>query len=253
MTYVRSLNNIKPPPRYDGVAFTSYNFLESETENGSYATIDAGTITPTDTDPSRPIYRSITTSAATFDPGYYRIQWIDANGGYTYSSIIYIDDTAPGLVEELVRSEMPRTWDALARSPIYGEELLRTKIESVKYGILPTSLAAAAETSYAKPLLNYVAKCVARDLIPPAIEFWMREKITVSTTGTNEATSFADSITALRDLDKKLAIEIEQLKGNEDIAAALARPKELPAVDDAAEQVDGQITSNPYDWPEAFN
>ena len=253
MAYVRSINNIKPPARYDGVAFTSYSFLESETEDGSYVAIDAGSITPQDSDPSRPAYRSFTSAAAQYDPGYYRIQWGDANGGVQLSSIIYIDDTAPSLVEELVRSEMPRTWDALARSPIYGEELLRTKIESVKYGILPTSLAAAAETSYAKPLLNYVAKCVARDLIPPAIEFWMREKITVSTTGTNETTSFADPITALRDLDKKLAIEIEQLKGNEDIAAALARPKELPAVDDAAEQVEGQITSNPYDWPEAFN
>ncbi len=253
MTYVRSLNNIKPPSRYDGVAFVSYNFLESETEDGDYQIIDAATLSPEDSDPSRPAYRSITTSAAVFDPGYYRIQWIDAGGGYTYSSIIYIDDTAPGLIEELVRSEMPRTWDALARSPLYGEELLRTKIESVKYGILPADLAAASESSYAKPLLNYVAKCVARDLIPPAIEFWMREKITVTTTGTSESTSFADPIASLRDLDKKLAIEIEQLKGNEDIAAALARPKELPAVDDAAEQVEGQITSNPYDWPEAFS
>ncbi len=253
MTYVRSINNIKPPARYDGVSFTSYSFLESETEDGDYVAIDAGSITNYDTDPSRPAYRSFTASAAQYDPGYYRIQWGDNNGGVQLSSIIYIDDTAPGLVEELVRSEMPRTWDALARSPLYGEELLRTKIESVKYGILPADLAAASESSYAKPLLNYVAKCVARDLIPPAIEFWMREKITVTTTGTSESTSFADPITALRDLDKKLAIEIEQLKANEDIAASLARPKELPFLDDGSEQVDGQITANPYDWPEAFN
>ena len=252
MSFVRSINNIKPPARYDGVPFTTYSFLESETEDGSYTAIDAGAITNYDTDPSRPAYRSFTASSAQFDPGYYRIQWGDDNGGVQLSSIIYIDDTAPSLVEELVRSEMPRTWDSLARSPLYGEELLRTKIESVKYGILPASLASAAETSYPKPLLNYVAKCVARDLIPPGIEFWMREKITISTTGTNETTSFADPIAALRDLDKKLAIEIEQLKGNEDIAASLARPKELPALDDGTE-FDGQVTANPYDWPEAFN
>ncbi len=253
MSYVRSINNIKPPARYDGVAFTTYSFMESATEDGTYTAIDAGTISSPDSDPSRPAYRSFTASTAQHDPGYYRIQWGDVNGGVQLSPIIYIDDTAPGLIEELVRSEMPRTWDSLARSPLYGEELLRTKIESVKYGILPADLAAASETSYAKPLLSYVAKCVARDLIPPAIEFWMREKITITTTGTSESTSFADPITSLRDLDKKLAIEIEQLKGNEDVAAALARPKEHPAVDDAAEQVEGQITSNPYDWPEAFN
>lgn len=251
MTFVRSLNNIKPPSRYDGVPFTSYNFLECGTEDGTYTTIDAGTITH-DTDPSRPIYRNITTAAATQDPGFYRIEWIDASGAITLSSIYYIDDSAPSLIAELVRSEMPRTWDSLARSPLYGEELLLKKIESVKYGILPAATAASLESSYAKILLNYVAKSTALDLIPAAIEFWMREKVSISATGTNETTSFSDPIAALRDLAKKLTVEVEHLKGDPTIAVLLTRQKELPAIDDGAAVVDGQVTESPYDFPPAF-
>lgn len=253
MSYVRSFANVKPPARFDGNPWTGASIQEvDDPSTGTWSTIDTPSFTDYDTDPARPKARSLTATHAEIDPGYYRIQWIDAAGSFQYSDTFYIDDNAQNIVANLVQAEMPRTWDGLAKADWFGEILLNKKIAATKAEILPATVANTAESGWTDLLVSYVAKVAARSLIPAGIEYWMRMTTTVTATGTSETTSFTDPTAALKLLDKQLQVEIERLRANPDLVAFLSSPPELPALTDGRDTGNNMATPDPYDFDPPF-
>jgi hypothetical protein len=89
MTYVRSFEGYTPPPRYDVGAdpFTKAKIEEAEAADGTFLVIGEVTLSPVDTDPANPAERSFTVDTAQFNPGFYRIAWVDAAGSQDLGAV----------------------------------------------------------------------------------------------------------------------------------------------------------------------
>lgn len=247
MTYLRTFNDFAPPSRSDGVPFTTARIYENLVPTFSTATlIDTITLTPVDTNPAKPVDRDLTATHATIaQDGYYWIVWVDGNGVEFISPVIHSQTPTLSPIETLIRSEMPQTWDGLAKDNFIGLATLRLRIENVKAILLPAVVAAQDETAYSATLRAYIAKVAANDLIGPGIEYWMRQKTSLSATGTNENKSLPDPIAALRDLGKRLAVEIENLAGNPAVTLFSVNVSEAPGISG-----DGDlVTQDPFAWP----
>lgn len=250
MTYLRTFTDFAPPERQDGVSFNKVRIRENAVATFSTSTlIDTYNFPTLDTDPSNPALRSFSTTMATIaQDGFYWLVWEDASGTQYISDPVQIGASSLSIIETLVRSEMPMTWDGLAKDIYLGLATLRLRIENVKAMILPAATATQDESAYSNVLRAYVSKRAALDLIPTGIEFWMRQKTSLSATGTNENKTLPDPIAGLRELAKRLAIEVENLAGNVDIVQATQIMGEAPAISN-----DGDLLSaDPYDWDIAF-
>lgn len=112
------------------------------------------------------------------------------------------------------RGEIPETWDALARSTVYGELLLQLRIDFVKFQLFGTVCDAHLEaTSYSPAQLMLAGKRVAISIIPGGADFWSNQMITETTTGTNEVRQFPDRINSLWKIYARLATEVAELEG----------------------------------------
>ncbi len=248
--YVVSFNDYKPPTRQDATPFTTAIIREGITNVfADSLVIDTFTLTPVDPNPAIPLSRSFTTNNAVFaDGAWYWIVWQDASLAQYIETPFQTSSPSLSNIELLVRSEMPMSWDALAGDQSLGLSTLRLRIENVKSMLLPAVIAAADESSYSNTLRAYISKRAALDLIPSAIEFWMRKKTASSNTGTNETISYTDPVGALRELAKRLTVEVEMLAGNPGVIPFAQLSSDAPMVSN-----DGDlVTSDPNDWPLAF-
>lgn len=83
MSYFRRFVAYAPPPRADGLSFTKARIEEAAEAAGPWTAIAIIDLAPLDTDPTRPMARELSTSAATLEPGWYRVTWLDAAGSAT--------------------------------------------------------------------------------------------------------------------------------------------------------------------------
>lgn len=112
-----------------------------------------------------------------------------------------------GAIADRVRGILPVTWDALSKDARFGDGLLRTVIDTKKEEIFGSVVAVSAESTYPLIVINYVAKLVVIELIPPGIDLWRSQPIVVSATGTNENTTYSDATVALQQLREDLLAE----------------------------------------------
>lgn len=80
MTVVVSLEDYRPSPRYDGNAWTQARIEEGTASVGPWTTLETKNLSPVDSDPSNPAYRSFTTELGTDVDLWYRIVFLDATG-----------------------------------------------------------------------------------------------------------------------------------------------------------------------------
>lgn len=81
MTQVITFEGYTPTPRYDSVHWTKAHIQEAATATGTWAQIDEITLSPTDSDPTDPQSRNLTTSLASSTVGlWYRIIFVDGSG-----------------------------------------------------------------------------------------------------------------------------------------------------------------------------
>lgn len=237
---------------------------EAEFRDDTKALYDPGTVKFSYKDPTDSVVevttnrKSVGVYVATFEvtiAGHYVYEWLSTSGSARFGGEFdvmgsLLAEPTSGIVARAVAAIIPMTWDNLMKSPIYGPSQLAFRINATKYRVLGSALAGSDESSFTPLTVDYVSKCVVLDLIPTAIEFWMRQKIAISTTGTNETTSFTDPIPALRDLEKRLMHDVAQLSTNPDIISLNTVRMEAPGLSDNA---DGTFsTENPYDWPRPF-
>lgn len=162
-----------------------------------------------------------------------------------------IEDPLTGLVARAVRSMIPTTWDALARADYYGTSLLNERIRVAKEIALGPVLADSDESTLTALMREYLATLAAIEIIPAGIEYWMNQKIAVSTTGTNETTSFTDrQLALLKSLLPQLRAKAASLATNPGIVSSLVLPGEAPMV--SGNDCGVLVTEDPYDFPIAF-
>lgn len=80
MTVV-TLSDVAPPERFDTHPWTIARIEESASSAGPWTALPDIALNPIDPDPTNPITRDITSSAATLGSGWYRIRFVDANNG----------------------------------------------------------------------------------------------------------------------------------------------------------------------------
>lgn len=81
MSQVVTLENFRPPDRFDSVPWAHARIEEGETETGAFTVIDTQDLDPVDADPSVPQLRSFTTDNGTGPDLWYRIVFLDGAGG----------------------------------------------------------------------------------------------------------------------------------------------------------------------------
>lgn len=248
--YIKSFGVQPTPLRDDGVPFTRADLYEGGNPIFALAAlIDTFTFSPVDSDPLKPMVRKFTTAKSRIESdAFYWLNYVDASGASMLMTPMQIVDKSLSMIELLVRSEFPMTWDGLAGTNYLGLATLRLRISNVKYTLLPDTIAAQDDSTYTTTLRVYIAKMAALDLIGPGIEYWMRQKTTLGTTGTNENKTLPDPIAGLRELGKRLAAETQVMAGNPAVTQFATVAGEAPAVSGAGEMV----TQDPMAFPIEF-
>lgn len=148
-------------------------------------------------------------------------------------------------IYELARTNLPNSWDAIANNSYYGEPLLKSKVDFVKFRIFSTIVDSTIEESVYNPLqMNYAAKYTALQIIPVAMDHYKSLRQTITTTGTNESVSYPDRIAALEKLKDQLTAEVTDLALDLPADQINHRPGKVPMFN-AAEYV----TENPKLFP----
>lgn len=250
MTNVITFTDITPPARTDGVAWTKVTVAYAPEKGGEYGDVETIDLLPLDADPSVPLTRTFATTLAPASEGWFRLTFTDMSSNKQSLDEFFIQSSPTSEIAALVRSMMPSSYSALASATNYGEPLIRLRIEAAKHEKLPLALAALDESAYTFLLKEYIACVAAMQLIPAAIEHWMRMKTQWSTTGTNESATLPDPIEHLKMLEKRLLARISQLEANPNLLGNIGSSDTVPAVD-----TDGQdyITADPFTFPPAFD
>jgi hypothetical protein len=181
VTFVRSFEGFRPPPRFEPEAdpFTKAKIEESDARTGTYALIETIPLSPVDADPAKPATRSFTTDKATLDPAWYRITWEDASADTFVGTPIYfplepawqpsVDDVAA-----LIRARTRITGGKLAMT--FNDETKPTGAEverlirqavlrvSTSVGMEPCNADLEQQASYATSL--YAAMLVEQSYYP---------------------------------------------------------------------------------------
>jgi hypothetical protein len=154
-----------------------------------------------------------------------------------------------GIVAQRVRGLIPFTWYELSRSEQYGDDLIEQAIDIVEWTLFKTSLTALEESVLNLFVVDFIAKLVAIEIIPAAIELWMNQPIVVSATGTNETVSYEERIDALRKLREDFLKETREKAAEIDVILGTNRGPSLPLLNTIA---DPFLTPSPQEFPRPF-
>lgn len=80
MSFVVTLTDVRPSPRFDGNPWVTARIEEAPTIDGAWALIDSIDLAPLDVDPSKPREHSLTTANAQIAGGWYRVTFVDGDG-----------------------------------------------------------------------------------------------------------------------------------------------------------------------------
>ena len=117
-----------------------------------------------------------------------------------------------GVIAERTRGILPSTWDMLSKLPTFGDDALRIAIDTVKEMVFGEVVSPTAEIQYSVLVVDYVAKLCALELITPGIDAWRATgPISLTATGTSEATVYSDPVVALEQLRRDLLEETRKL------------------------------------------
>lgn len=111
------------------------------------------------------------------------------------------------------RGIIPETWDALANSTYYGEQLLGMKSNFVKFQLFGTVVDTSQEAVFYNPLvLEYAAMGLAITVIPGAADFYANKIQTITSTGTSESRTYPDRVANLWKTQAALLVRMQELQ-----------------------------------------
>jgi hypothetical protein len=130
---------------------------------------------------------------------------------------ITISDHGPGIgiktggIFDGVADHMPVTFTALKNDLKFGERRIQKVATLIQIRVLGSFVEPDKEiTTYSLPVLDYLSKRVALELCRPGIDYWARQRKTVTAQGPTEISAFPDMINALEKLRDRLVYELEQ-------------------------------------------
>lgn len=97
MSFTRAFEGYRPPPDYEGTAYTKALIQESG-DKIDWTTLEELTLDPVDVDPTAPQPRDFSTDDATLSAGWYRVVWEQAGGAQFEGSPVFfptLPDWAP--------------------------------------------------------------------------------------------------------------------------------------------------------------
>lgn len=157
---------------------------------------------------------------------------------------------APGVIAERVRGILPITWDALSKDSRYGDDLLKSVVETVKSLVFGKSVPTTAEAAQPVLVVDYTAKLAAIEICTAGIDFWMNEPISESATGTNETHVFSDRAAALKEQRDLLLAETRRL---EPIIADLIGYRAFSPRRPLSSTINAEfLTPSPQEFPRPF-
>lgn len=107
-----------------------------------------------------------------------------------------------GAIADRAQAIIPITWDALSHDARVGDGPLQSAIDLAKQTTTGEIVPSTQEQNYPVIAVDYMAKLAAIEICRTAIDYWMNQATSVSSTGTNENESYidrADEISKLRD------------------------------------------------------
>jgi hypothetical protein len=78
VTLVVTLEDFRPSPRYDSLPWTKARIEEGTASAGPWTTLETINLSPVDSDPTNPAYRSFTTALGSAEDLWYRVVFLDA-------------------------------------------------------------------------------------------------------------------------------------------------------------------------------
>lgn len=163
-----------------------------------------------------------------------------------------------GRIADHAKSMMPVSWAAMSNDDRIGDASLLAQIDSAEAQIFGDTLSELSIDEDALPFLvvDFSAKVAMLELIRTAIDFWMDQKTSATTTGTAETTTYADRIAALKEQRAELLVDLARM---EDIVTPLIPALEtrrstgvplLSTIDDELLTPNPQDLGRPYALPQ---
>lgn len=115
--------------------------------------------------------------------------------------------TPTGAIADRVRGLIPITWDALVKDIRIGGGPLKVAIDLAKETVTGVVVNTNIEDQYPLIVIDYIAKTAVIEICPTGIDFWMNQATAITSTGTNEVTSYVDRAKQLDDLRKQFLLE----------------------------------------------
>jgi hypothetical protein len=193
--------------------------------------------------------------------GEYRAWWTvtfaSGNTQDTPEFIVIFDSHSEGLgttegeISYQARQHIPLTWDALSTDSRYGDRMLKSRTDYVKYHLFATVVSPLSEATIYNPLiLDYAAKCLALQIIPAGIEYWMNQQTSVATSGTSESVTYPDRIKSLEAVKEWLTAEVVRLQPELGGSFVRRRKINLPGITPTGTDF---RTPDPNTYPKHFN
>lgn len=113
-----------------------------------------------------------------------------------------------GRIALAAQGEIPESWRALSGAPSFGDAFLTEKLNAVMTKLFGTELDPLAQSSLDNLVVDYAGKCLALELINPAIDYWSKQPVSIGATGRNETKAYLDRSAALLRLRAYLVDQI---------------------------------------------
>lgn len=115
-----------------------------------------------------------------------------------------------GVVTDWVRRKVPGSYDAIiGATEGLSQGDVQALADYVKFRLFATTVDVTSEASYDPRLAEFLGKLTTLQFIPAAVDFWGRQIISESATGTNENTTYPDRRTDLWKIFEEISNEVK--------------------------------------------
>jgi hypothetical protein len=139
MGEIVSFQRYRPPIRYDGLPWTEVRIEEATAESGPWVLIDTLALSPLDTNPANPRYRSFTTENGTGTELWYRVIFADADGDVSEPTAAtqHISTQAPAVAA--ATTEICSLWASIDDMTACCSDLLNTDETTLEWALQQAS------------------------------------------------------------------------------------------------------------------
>lgn len=156
-----------------------------------------------------------------------------------------------GRIASAAQGELPSTWRVLVGMQDYGEPLIIEKLNVVMTKLFGEVLNDTVQAALDNLVVDYAGKCLALELINPAIDYWSKQPVSIGATGRNETKAYLDRSAALLRLRAYLVDQIRLMWPEVEELLPGRRVRRVSNVPRVRELTLAH-TPNPYEFEQPF-